>query len=153
MKWRLEEGNGEAVYELGVLDNGIMQGLDPRELAETMKSMYKMAASASASLFILNERCVYGKPQTPTCRKVVEVLVKKKPSEQPFTDMRIALLGSAGCGKSSLCGVLTQGTLDNGQGKSRLNLLRYLHEVKSGKTSSITIDCFGFNQNGEVSLV
>jgi GTPase len=95
---------------------------------------------------------VFGNPEDSNCRKVLEVLVKQLPSEQSFADLRVALLGSAGCGKSSLCGVLTQGTLDNGNGKARLNFLRYLHEVRSGKTSSITLDCFGFSQSGEVSF-
>lgn len=88
MKWRLGEGHGEAIYELGVLDNGEMQGLNPHDLAETMKSMYQMAKSAGATLFILNDRCVYGNPDEPNCRKVVEVLVKEMPPEQPFSDMR-----------------------------------------------------------------
>lgn len=65
---------------------------------------------------------------------------------------RVALLGSASSGKSTLCGVLTQGGLDSGHGSSRLNFLRYLHEIRSGKTSSITVDCFGFTENGEVCI-
>ena len=27
MKWRLREGQGEAIYEIGVEDNGLMTGL------------------------------------------------------------------------------------------------------------------------------
>lgn len=54
MRWRLAEGDGQAVYELGVLDDGEMQGLNPHDLAETMKSMHKMAVSAGASLFVVS---------------------------------------------------------------------------------------------------
>jgi len=150
MTWRLKEGDGEAIYELGVNDDGSMMGLDASELAETMTTMYEMTRSIGASLFILNDRCVFGKPEDASCRRVVEVLIKLLPSEQSFADMRIALLGSAGCGKSTLCGVLTQGTLDNGNGKTRLNLLRYLHEIRSGKTSAVTMDCFGFSKDGNM---
>lgn len=37
---------------------------------------------------------------------------------------RLAILGGVDVGKSTLCGVMTQGMLDDGQGKTRLNLFR-----------------------------
>lgn len=53
-------------------------------------------------------------------------------------------------GKSTLLGVLTQGELDNGRGRARLNLFRHLHEIQSGRTSSISFEILGFNSKGEV---
>ena len=53
-------------------------------------------------------------------------------------------------GKSTFLGVLTQGLLDNGRGSARLNLFRHLHEVHSGRTSSISYDILGFDTNGQV---
>lgn len=47
-------------------------------------------------------------------------------------------------------GVLTQGELDNGRGRARLNLFRHLHEIQSGRTSSISFEILGFNSKGEV---
>lgn len=55
-------------------------------------------------------------------------------------------------GKSTLLGVLTQGELDNGRGCARLNLFRHLHEIQSGRTSSISHEILGFNSNGEVII-
>ncbi|CAF4544161.1 unnamed protein product, partial [Didymodactylos carnosus] len=52
-------------------------------------------------------------------------------------------------GKSSLVGVLTHAELDNGRGRARLNLFRHLHEIQSGRTSSITHEILGFNNMGE----
>jgi GTPase len=40
-------------------------------------------------------------------------------------------------GKSTLLGVLTQGELDNGRGRARLNLFRHLHEIQSGRMHTI----------------
>lgn len=60
------------------------------------------------------------------------------------------MLGCADAGKSTLLGVLTQGEMDNGRGKSRLNLFRHLHEVQSGRTSSISMDILGFDSEGQV---
>jgi GTPase len=54
-------------------------------------------------------------------------------------------MGSADAGKSTLLGVLTQGQLDNGRGRARLNMFRHLHEVQSGRTSSISHEILGFN--------
>lgn len=65
--------------------------------------------------------------------------------------MRTAVLGPAEGGKSTLLGVLTQGELDNGRGRARLNLFRHLHEIQSGRTSSISHEILGFDAKGTVS--
>ena len=54
-------------------------------------------------------------------------------------------------GKSTLLGVLTQGELDNGRGKARLNLFRHLHEIQSGRTSSISHEIMGLTSQGQVA--
>ena len=61
------------------------------------------------------------------------------------------MLGNVDAGKSTLLGVLTHGELDNGRGRARLNLFRHLHEIQSGRTSSISHEIIGFDTNGEVS--
>ena len=62
----------------------------------------------------------------------------------------MAVLGPMEGGKSTLVGVLTQGELDNGRGRARLNLFRHLHEIQSGRTSSISHEILGFDARGEV---
>ena len=79
---------------------------------------------------------------------MVEAQVRRRPDTRKLVDLRLAILGAAESGKSTLCGVLTQGVLDNGQGKARLNIFRYLHEFRSGKTSSVCLDLVGFDQHG-----
>ena len=83
-------------------------------------------------------------------RSVSEVLVRKVPDDQPFLDLRLAVLGPMEAGKSTLLGVLTQGEMDNGRGRARLNLFRHLHEIQSGRTSSISHEILGFDSKGEV---
>lgn len=72
------------------------------------------------------------------------------PMSSQFLDLRVAVLGNVDSGKSTLLGVLTQGELDNGRGRARLNLFRHLHEIQSGRTSSISFEILGFNSKGEV---
>lgn len=69
-----------------------------------------------------------------------------------FLDLRVAVLGNVDSGKSTLLGVLTQGELDNGRGRARLNLFRHLHEIQTGRTSSISFEILGFNSKGEVMV-
>lgn len=59
-------------------------------------------------------------------------------------------MGNVDAGKSTLLGVLTQGNLDNGRGKARLNMFRHLHEVQTGRTSSISHEIIGFDNSGRV---
>jgi GTPase len=39
MKWRLQEGLGEAIYQIGVEDNGFLSGLTDYELKKSLKTL------------------------------------------------------------------------------------------------------------------
>ena len=43
MKWRLREGQGEAIYEIGVADNGLLRGLSDTEMDDSIATLKKMA--------------------------------------------------------------------------------------------------------------
>ena len=43
MKWRLKEGGGEAIYEIGVEDNGTLTGLTKEELECSLKTINTLA--------------------------------------------------------------------------------------------------------------
>lgn len=43
MKWRLQEGRGEAVYQIGVEDNGLLVGLSEEEMRASLKTLRRMA--------------------------------------------------------------------------------------------------------------
>ncbi|KAK1338366.1 hypothetical protein QTO34_001482 [Cnephaeus nilssonii] len=148
MKWRLQEGRGEAVYQIGVEDNGLLVGLAEEEMRASLKTLHRMAEKVGADITVLREREVDYDSDVP--RKITEVLVRKVPDNQQFLDLRVAVLGNVDSGKSTLLGVLTQGELDNGRGRARLNLFRHLHEIQSGRTSSISFEILGFNSKGEV---
>uniref|UniRef100_A0A915L543 Tr-type G domain-containing protein n=1 Tax=Romanomermis culicivorax TaxID=13658 RepID=A0A915L543_ROMCU len=137
MKWRLREGQGEAIYEIGVEDDGRCTGLTQKEMDASMSTLRRMA---------VEEREVSDNNQN---RFVAEVLVRRTSDQQQFIDLRVAVLGAADAGKSTLLGVLTQGEMDNGRGKSRLNLFRHLHEVQTGRTSSISMEILGFDAEGK----
>lgn len=150
LKWRLQEGRGEAVYQIGVEDNGLMVGLSPGDMNASLKTLSRMAHKVGADITLLREREVDFDPDRNISRKIAEVLVRKVPDDQQFLDLRVAVLGNVDSGKSTLLGVLTQGELDNGRGRARLNLFRHLHEIQTGRTSSISFEILGFNSKGQV---
>ncbi|XP_068178570.1 GTP-binding protein 2-like [Antennarius striatus] len=149
LKWRLQEGRGEAVYQIGVEDQGLLVGLTEPDMRASLHTLRRMAERVGADITLLREREVDYDPDRHT-RKIAEVLVRKVPDDQQFLDLRVAVLGNVDSGKSTLLGVLTQGELDNGRGRARLNLFRHLHEIQTGRTSSISFEILGFNSKGEV---
>ncbi|XP_061736734.1 GTP-binding protein 2-like isoform X2 [Nerophis ophidion] len=149
LKWRLQEGRGEAVYQIGVEDNGLLVGLSRADMEASIATLKKMADKVGADITVLREREVDYEPDDST-RRIAEVLVRKVPDDQQFLDLRVAVLGNVDSGKSTLLGVLTQGELDNGRGRARLNLFRHLHEIQTGRTSSISFEILGFNSRGQV---
>lgn len=145
MKWRLREGHGEAIYEIGVSDSGQLQGLSKEDMQISLNTLTEMAEKLGACA-----SCLRVKQLEDSGRLVAEVLVRKVPDDQHNIEVRVAVLGSADAGKSTLLGVLTHGELDNGRGSARLNMFRHMHEIRSGRTSSVSHEILGFNANGEV---
>ncbi|KAG7217938.1 hypothetical protein INR49_020760 [Caranx melampygus] len=126
----------------GGTDRGRHEGLaqDPEEDGEKV----------GADITLLREREVDYDLDRNT-RKIAEVLVRKVLMiSSSWTCGGVAVLGNVDAGKSTLLGVLTQGELDNGRGRARLNLFRHLHEIQTGRTSSISFEILGFNSKGEM---
>ncbi|HUU77166.1 MAG TPA: GTP-binding protein [candidate division Zixibacteria bacterium] len=142
MKFRLQEGQGEAIYEIGVEDNGFPKGISEIELKNSIETIKQMAEKLKADITILRER-------DGDSGKVAEVLVRTLADEE-FLEIRIAVAGNVDSGKSTLVGVLTRGNLDNGRGLARINVFRHKHEIETGRTSSISQQILGFNSKGEI---
>lgn len=144
MKWRLREGHGEAIYEIGVSDSGHLHGLVDNDMETSLQTLKQMAQKLGASTTVLRRKQVGGR------RSVAEVLVRKIPDDQHNIEVRVAVLGSADAGKSTLLGVLIQGEFDNGRGRARLNMFRHMHEIQSGRTSCISHETLGFDAQGNI---
>lgn len=71
MKWRIREGHGEAIYEIGVEDDGALAGLQNGDMAASLQTLKNMAVKLGATCSILRERML------DNGRKVAEVLVRK----------------------------------------------------------------------------
>ncbi|KAK0733510.1 hypothetical protein B0T26DRAFT_24213 [Lasiosphaeria miniovina] len=75
------------------------------------------------------------------------------PKQGPLTvnQLRVTLTGPTTSGKSTLLGTLSTGTRDNGRGNCRLSLLKHLHEVASGVTSSVTQELVGYDDGSIIN--
>ncbi|CAE6451249.1 unnamed protein product [Rhizoctonia solani] len=58
LKWRLLEGGGQALYEIGVGDGGQLVGLPRQEMEASLDTLEKMAGELGATVVILREIAV-----------------------------------------------------------------------------------------------
>ncbi|TRM85194.1 elongation factor 1-alpha [Sulfolobus sp. F3] len=143
MKYRLEEGNGEAFYVLGVTNEGEIIGLSREEVETSISTLGKIAN-------LINAKIVYRREaEVRKGRYVVELLVRRFKEKLPV-EVNVAVMGHVNAGKSTVTGALVLGKLDDGNGGLRSTIARHLHEVLSGRTSSITLRLIGFDDNGKI---
>jgi len=143
MRFRLEEGGGEAFYVLGVSDGGDAVGLSAEELRDTLEVIRKAAELVNAKIIYIR------KAEVRKGANIAEVLIRLSRETLPI-QVNVAIMGHVNAGKSTLTGSLIHGKLDDGNGKLRNMVSRYLHEVMSGRTSSITIRLLGFDELNQV---
>lgn len=141
MRYRLNEGGGEAFYEIGVSDDGDPVGLDDKELELSLNVLEKAAKLVGA-------KCRLLRVGTGRLGKIAEVHIRVSREGNLPIFLEIPLLGNVDAGKSSLVGVLSTGELDNGRGLAMSKVARYVHEVKTGRTSSISTHPVGFSEDG-----
>ncbi|EIN05512.1 hypothetical protein PUNSTDRAFT_122395 [Punctularia strigosozonata HHB-11173 SS5] len=55
LKWRLLEGGGQAYYELGVADSGMLVGLSRADLEASLETLEMMAGEIGASVIVVKE--------------------------------------------------------------------------------------------------
>jgi len=97
----------------------------------SVDTLARIAETAGARTRILRTRT------NPEGKEVTEVLVRRvDPADTPL-EVRIAAVGNVDSGKSTLLGVLSSGSLDDGRGSARATVFHHAHERLTGRTSSI----------------
>lgn len=92
LKWRLQEGQGEAIYEIGVEDNGLLAGLSRDEMRKSLTVLTTMATKLGSEATVLRENLVDGSQGEEDERVVAEVLVRKVPDDQQVNKMHLPLV-------------------------------------------------------------
>lgn len=143
MRYRVEEGNGEAIYTVGILDNGTPVGLNNEEFETTKKVLQKCAEENKYTMTLISTENV------DDHRNIYEYLIREN-NQSRYHEIRLACIGNVDSGKSTLLGVLLSGVKDDGRGSARMNVFNFQHELKTGRTSSVTQHILGFDPKGDI---
>ena len=143
MRYRCTEGNGECFYNLGIEDNGTLVGITDNDYEETIKYLNIIAEKNNYSIQILDKTLVSDN------KYIYQVLVREK-NENRYIDIKVCVAGNVDSSKSTTIGCLVSGQLDNGRGLTRMSIFNYVHEMKTGRTSSISHEILGFDHKGNV---
>ncbi|ETI21289.1 hypothetical protein G647_07635 [Cladophialophora carrionii CBS 160.54] len=152
---RIDEGHGEALFDLGLEDNGDSMGFTKEQWDLALGRVRNAAEMSRAAVMVLLTYNVGGdneaKSQTKDKSCHGKLLIRQAPTAaEEVIETRIAVVGNVDAGKSTMLGVLVKGNLDDGRGKARVNLFRHKHEIESGRTSSVGMEIMGFDTHGQV---
>lgn len=148
MSYRVEEGNGECIYIIGVEDDGTPYGLTEEEYKETWDTLEKIAKRRDYSLRLIS-KVEYRKKKTDDVKYIYKLLVREN-NLVDYTEIKIATCGNVDSGKSSCIGTLISGINDDGNGSSRRRVTMHPHELDTGRTSTISQHLLGYEPDGNV---
>jgi GTPase len=141
MRYRVDEGKGEALYMIGVEDDGTLSGIIDEEYNETLIILHEIAEKNNYKITLLSQKSI------DIVKSIYEFLIREN-NDNSYVELRVSMSGSVNAGKSTTLSVLTTGKLDNGRGLGRLNIFNFRHEIESGRTSSIAHHILGFDGSG-----
>jgi GTPase len=143
---KLITSEGEGQFVVGIEDlhgkKWEVYGLTPEE-TESCQDILKVLCR-EAGVVVL-EQTIYDTSQgnviSFTLARIITPMV-------PET-LGINLVGRVNSGKTTLAGVLIQGTLDDGSGQARAVLLTYPQEVKRGQTADLHVTFAAIDKDNE----
>jgi elongation factor 1-alpha len=139
MKYRMEKGDGEAIYFIGVHDKGHLIGLPESDFKESIFVLESIAQEIGAEILDIEE-------QLAKHGTVAKVLIGK-PQKNQMEHLLVGVAGHVDHGKSTLVGTLTTGSLDNGAGLTRIFLDVQKHEIERGLSADLSFAVYGFCEN------
>lgn len=129
MLWRIKEGNGEAIYYLGVEDDGTFYNWNKNEIKQTIESFKKIVSMAKLKIVRITKN-YYTNNQN---KKNYYLKVVIRENQRLLTEKRIFIFGESGIGKTTFLANLICNRIDE---EARLYLLNHKHEMIEKKTSS-----------------
>jgi GTPase len=136
MMWRLSECNNEAIYYLGVNDNGTIYNMTEQERNETLFNFMKLVNNNNAEIINFEEN-IY-----------IKITIRRKNTMLP--EIRVVLLGNTQSGslnskefkladlqsgKTTFLSNILLSKLDTNN-DARIYLMNHKHELETKKTSS-----------------
>lgn len=137
MNWRLAEGSNEAIYYLGVNDNGSVYNMTQDEKYETLNNFKLLVGKTNAEIISFNEI-------ESNDFKYFKIQIRKVNPILP--EIRVLLLGDSESGKTTFLANLLLGKTYNEKSDSRIYLMNHKHELESKKTSSVNCNYIVHNK-------
>jgi len=137
MRYTLEVGRGEAVYIIGVDDNGKAVGLTDIEFEETLNVLKVVAAENGARIAKVEKFSENGDG------KFIGRLLFVRDGKPVKRHIIVASAGHVNHGKSTLIACLMTGRPDS-EGKSWLYLDTLPHEIERGLSADLHFALYGF---------
>jgi elongation factor 1-alpha len=150
LRHRVLSGDGEALYVVGVTDDGGIAGIPPAEFSETMDVLSLLAEEADAHIADV-DTWSGGDEDDDGLVGLVEV----REGGMLDTDDEHIVVGTAGHvdhGKSTLVGSLVTGQADDGEGGTRSFLDVQPHEMERGLSADLSYGVYGFDDDGPVRM-
>lgn len=144
MKYRMERGDDEAIYFIGVDDDGNLTGLDEDKLEESLFVLKNIAEEINAVVLKVEK-------YPGDNGQIARVFIGKKDLSKK-DHMLVGVAGHVDHGKSTLIGTLTTGSLDNGSGRTRIFLDLQKHEIERGLSADLSFAIYGFCNNEPVRV-
>ncbi|KAG5493980.1 hypothetical protein JKF63_01813 [Porcisia hertigi] len=140
MQFRVSEGHGQSLYQLGVSDDGTPRGLTRQDFNESVQNIYRMAAQLQLEATLL-QCCVVGRTTTnpaPASAASLDDQLKKIAAEptEPHDDKH----GQCGMnsGEELLCGEIMLSRRQSGGGGRDLSVA-FCGAVGSGKSTLMAV--------------
>ncbi|KAF8535331.1 GTP-binding protein-like protein 1 [Trichophaea hybrida] len=150
---RIEEGRGETLFDVGTENNGESMALTLEEYGKAFAYVQDVARELKAGVRVLLSKNTGAETdvESPSKDSCSKVMIRRQPETiDELLEIRVAVVGNVDAGKSTLLGVLTKGTLDDGRGRTRVNLFRHKHEIESGRTSSVGMEILGYDVDSNI---
>jgi GTPase len=133
MIWRVREGDGEAIYYLGVEDDGTFYNWTANEKKQTLDSFKTIVKTAKMKIIKVVK--VYYKVDGKK-NNYFKIVIREKLDE--IIEKRILLLGDTQIGKTTLIANLIHSKIDEDKKEARMYLFTHKHEILSKQTSSFS---------------
>jgi elongation factor 1-alpha len=147
LRHRVLSGDGEAMYVVGVTDDGGIAGITHDAFSESMDVLSLIAEDAGAHI---DDVQTWGTDDGG----LVGVATVREGAALDADDDHI-IVGTAGHvdhGKSTLVGSLVTGQPDDGEGGTRGYLDVQPHEVERGLSADLSYGVYGFDDDGPVRM-
>lgn len=146
LRHRVLSGDGEAMYVIGVTDDGGIAGIPPEAFSESMDVLSLLADEADAHIEDVQTWGV--EDGLVGVAKIHEGGVFNEEDEH----IVVGTAGHVDHGKSTLVGTLISGQADDGEGGTRSFLDVQPHEIERGLSADLSYAVYGFDETGPIRM-